>query len=120
MTAGISARDAHWRRERDRIGNHREAVRWATVGIALLVLLLPASCPAQDDGRVDWREIRVLKPGSEAAGCEFRGMAQDDDMEDVLKKARKIYGDTVVMKDAMRGKDFLVEVYRCAAKEAAK
>lgn len=88
--------------------------------LALLGLLLSASCPAWADDRVDWRDIRVLKSGTEAPGCEFRGMAQDDDMEDILKKASKIYGDTVAMKDTMRGKDFVVEVYRCGPKGGAR
>lgn len=67
---------------------------------------------------VDWRAIRVLKETDRAdvAGCTFKGMAADDDMEDVLKKASKIYGNAVVVKDTMRGKDFVVEVYRCQEK----
>jgi hypothetical protein len=82
--------------------------------IALAVLLVVARWAGAEE-RVDWREIRVLKPqeASAVAACTFRGLAQDDDMEDLLKRARKIYGDTVVMKDTMRGKDFVAEVYRC-------
>jgi len=88
--------------------------------IASVVLLPGLLAPASGDDRVDWRDIRVLKAGSETPGCEFRGMAQDDDMEDLLKKAGKIYGDTVVMKDAMRGKDFVVEVYRCGPRRSGR
>lgn len=96
----------------------RTGVVVATIASVALASELPAS--ASGDDRVDWRDIRVLKAGSEAPGCEFRGMAQDDDMEDLLKKARKIYGDTVVMKDAMRGKDFVVEVYRCGPRRSGQ
>jgi hypothetical protein len=93
-----------------------------TLVIALGVLL-SAGLFAEAEQRVDWREIRVLRPqdASAVAGCTFRGLAQDDDMEDLLKRARKIYGDTVLMKDTMRGKDFMAEVYRCRpANEVAR
>lgn len=89
----------------------------------LAIVLLPtfgALGVVRADELIDWRSIRVLKTAAEAAGCEFRGMAQDDDMEDILKKARKISGDTVVMTQTMRGKDFVVEVYRCTRKGSAK
>ena len=79
----------------------------------LAVAVLLAGCAAE---RVDWRDIRVLKTaGADVTGCTFRGLSQDDDMEDLLKKAGKIYGDTVVMKDTMGAKDLVAEVYRCRA-----
>lgn len=88
--------------------------------VIVLCLLSTPLGPAGAQERLDWRQVRVLKTGAEAASCEFRGLAQDDDMEDILKKAVKIDGDTVAMKDTMRGKDFVVEVYRCTPKGAAK
>ena len=77
----------------------------------LVVFFLLTSCG---------RDTRVLKPGTEATGCEFRGMAQDDNMEDILKKAGKMSGDTVVMREPVPGKDFVVEVYRCGPRRGTK
>jgi len=92
--------------------------RRATTGLLPSVLLLLMPCAAWAEELSDWRNIRVLKEGDSTgiAGCTFKGMAADDDMEDILKKASKIYGDTVVVKNTMRGKDFVVEVYRCQDK----
>lgn len=90
--------------------------RNSTIAMTALLLVVSAVSAGRTQERLDWRQVRVLKTAAEAANCEFRGLAQDDDMEDVLKKAVKIDGDTVAMKDTMRGKDFVVEVYRCAPK----
>ncbi len=87
----------------------RNAVSRTVLIVALLTGCASTAAP-------EWRSIHVLRPGGDVTGCAFRGLAQDDDMEDLLKRARKIDGDTVVMTDRMRGKDFVGEVYRCKAK----
>jgi hypothetical protein len=80
--------------------------------VAVLPLFLVACGVGMDPAKPRVQDIRVLKH-ADVAGCEFRGMASDDDMEDLLEKARKVYGDTVVLKDAPQGRFVLADIYRC-------
>jgi hypothetical protein len=70
----------------------RERVSHSVATLASSTLLLmSAFSPAEGaEGRVDARDIRVLKPGTQATGCEFRSMARGDDMERIFKKASRI------------------------------
>jgi hypothetical protein len=80
--------------------------------VAMVLLLLAACGASTDPPKPHLRDIRVLKP-IEIRGCDFRGVVSDEDMEDLLGKARKIYGDTVVLRDTTQGRLLLAEAYRC-------
>jgi hypothetical protein len=55
---------------------------------------------------------------ADVSGCEFRGVVADDDMEDLLGKARKVYANTVVLRDATQGQYVVADVYRCTGQAA--
>ena len=81
--------------------------------LPMVVLLVCTACGVgTDPAKPRIQDIRILKQ-AEIAGCEFRGMVADDDMEDLLGKARKVYGNTVVLKNGAQGKYVSAEVYRC-------